>query len=92
MCLADAHRLGLSSGVVYWALENTGCALLSSIWVRIHHRDQDDGGANRSLREHIVHVLKDSIRAEIRFYYDQDHDGTVTMFEVRHRCHRVISR
>jgi hypothetical protein len=95
MCFADndiVQRLDLISGLVYWVLETTGCALLSSIWVQIHHRDQDDAGANRSLPAHIAHVLQDSIRAELRYYYDQDHDGNVTMFEVCCRqCYRMIS-
>jgi hypothetical protein len=81
--MADVCRMDMFSGVVYWALETMGCALLSSIWVRIHHRAEDDGGANRSTPEHIVHVLVDAVRAEIWFYYDKDHNGSVAVLEVR---------
>jgi hypothetical protein len=69
--------------VVYWLLQSLGFNLLSSIWLRVHHREAEDGGQGRSLPFHVMHVVNDAVRQEVRFYYDRDHNGTVSAYEVR---------
>lgn len=78
----DSRDSAKHTGVVHWLLQLCALRVLTAIWRRVHHRDDSDSD---SYATHVWTVVNNAVVHEVNFYYDRDHDGTVSVYEVVER-------